>query len=124
MRRKSVIIELISPSIFAKVTANLDLIETHEFDIFELDSLLKNKTLLTMATEIFSRRDYFFKGFIEKDKFTNFIKEITNGYNRNIPYHNDLHAADVFQTLNYMLITSEVNKVNFAYLFINLSIRK
>lgn len=112
MRRESVIIEFISPSIFAKVAANLDLIETHEFDIFELDSLLKNKTLLTITTEIFSRRDYFFKGFIEKDKFTNFIKEITNGYNRNIPYHNDLHAADVFQTMNYIIITSELSKVN------------
>jgi hypothetical protein len=112
MRRESVIIELISPSIFAKVAANLDLIGTHEFDIFELDSLLKNKTLITMATEIFSRRDFFFKGFIDQEKFTNFIKEITNGYNRNIPYHNDLHGADVLQTLNYIIITSEIKKVN------------
>jgi len=63
-----------------------------------------------MATEIFSRWD-FFEGFISQDKFTNFIKEITIGYNRNIAYHNDLHAGDVFQTLNYMLVTSDAKKV-------------
>lgn len=76
---------------------------------------MQRKTLLSMATEIFSRKN-FFDGFIDKVKFTNFINEITKGYDRKIPYHNDLHAGDVFQTLNYILITSEAKKVKKNFL--------
>ena len=63
-----------------------------------MDSLLQNKTLSSMATEIFSRRNYFDE-FIDEEKFSNFIKEITKGYDRQVAYHNDLHAGDVFQIL-------------------------
>ena len=46
------------------------------------------------------------KGFTEREKYINFINEITQGYNRKIVYHNDLHETDVLQT-TFILITKE-----------------
>jgi hypothetical protein len=100
----------ISPSIYAKVSANLSLIETYEFSIFELDNLLEKNTLFSMASEIFSRKN-FFESMIPEDKFTSFMKEITNGYSRKVFYHNDLHAGDVFQTLNLIICEGKMQKV-------------
>ena len=36
-----------------------------------------------------------------------FVNEISKGYDRNITYHNDLHAADVFQTSYSVIRKSE-----------------
>jgi hypothetical protein len=44
-----------------------------------------------------------FEEIVELDKFKNFINAITNGYDRNIAYHNDIHAADVLHTC-YVLV--------------------
>lgn len=86
------------------------MIETYQFNIFELDQLLEKKTLISMATEIFTRKN-FFEILIPEDKFENFIKEISDGYTRDVQYHNDLHAGDVFQTLNLILKEGEAQKV-------------
>ena len=40
---------------------------------------------------------------VNENTFKSFIGEITNGYSRDIPYHNDLHATDVLQTLYVFL---------------------
>lgn len=43
---------------------------------------------------------YFFDEWISLNKYINFIKEISEGYYRDkSPYHNDIHAADVLQTV-------------------------
>ena len=52
---------------------------------------------------MFNRLNFFEKGLLKEDKYMNFVKEITNGYDRNVTYHNDLHAADVLQT-TYVII--------------------
>ena len=88
----------------------MSLIETYDFDIFELDNLLDKNTLISMANEIFTRRN-FFDVLIPEEKFGKFLKEITNGYSRSVKYHNDLHGADVFQTLNIILSEANVQKV-------------
>jgi len=48
------------------------------------------------------------------------VNEITSGYSRKIPYHNDMHATDVLQTV-YILI--EKGKLVDVLIFILNSIR-
>ncbi len=66
----------------------------------------------SMANEIFTRRNYF-DYLIPEDKLVNFIKEMVNGYSRSVPYHNDLHGSDVFQTLNLVLLEGKAQEVIF-----------
>ena len=40
---------------------------------------------------------------ITPEKVCNFLREIEKRYNHNIPYHNNVHAADVTQTLHCLL---------------------
>jgi hypothetical protein len=77
-------------------------IEDFDFDIFELDKIAKKNSLYYISREIFDSL-YFFEDLIPENKFKRFITEITNGYSRNVQYHNDLHAADVLQT-TYVLM--------------------
>lgn len=124
-RRGSVVSIFISPSIFAKVSTHLSLIETYDFDIFELNELLDKNIMQSMAKEIFTRRN-FFDYLIPEDKFDNFVNEMVKGYSRSVQYHNDLHSCDVFQTLNLILLEGKAQKVIqllFYYKFIFLEIR-
>ena len=72
-------------------------LEDFDFDIFELDKIAKRNSLYYISREIFDSL-YFFEHLIPENKFKRFITEITNGYSRDVQYHNDLHAADVLQT--------------------------
>lgn len=85
-----------------EVTKIIDIIgkiDTFSFDIFALNSLVESKTMTYVAYEIFSRLNYFDMLIKDENKFKGFINQMTEGYSRKIPYHNDLHATDVFQTL-------------------------
>lgn len=113
-KRGSVSTFFVSPSIFAKVSTHLSLIETYDFNIFDLNELLDKNTMQSIAKEIFTRRDYL-DNLIPEDKFVNFINEMVKGYSRSVQYHNDLHGSDVFQTLNLILIEGKAQKVNFNY---------
>jgi hypothetical protein len=117
-RRGSVVPIFISPSIFAKVTSHLSLIETYDFDIFELNELLDKNIMQSIAKEIFTRRN-FFDYLIPEDKFDNFVNEMVKGYSRSVQYHNDLHGCDVFQTLNLILLEGKAQKVLYFNLIIN-----
>lgn len=88
----------ITENILSRVKSNLSTIESFDYNIFDLDDLLEKQTLTYLSLEIFERLGYFEQRLLQEDKFRNFIKEITMGYDRNITYHNDLHAADVLQT--------------------------
>lgn len=69
-----------------------------DFDIFELDRLVGRRLLSLMSHEIFERY-LLFEELVNEDKFKSFINAITHGYTREIVYHNDIHAADVLQTI-------------------------
>ena len=63
------------------------------------------KGSLFVAEEIIDRLDIVKSEIIERDILKNFLTEIVENYSReNAYYHNDLHAADVMQTLYTMLI--------------------
>ena len=74
------------------------LIDSPMFDIFSLNDIKRENTSIIIATEILNRLEYTIK--IDENILNNFIKTIANGYDKiNAIYHNDLHAADVMQTL-------------------------
>lgn len=78
-------------------------IDNFDYNIFDLDDLLDRQTLTVLSTQIMQKFNYFEERLLREDKFRNFMKEITNGYDRNVTYHNDLHAGDVLQT-TYVII--------------------
>jgi hypothetical protein len=74
------------------------LIDSPMFDIFSLNDIQRENTSIVIATEILNRLEYTIK--VDENIINNFIKTIANGYDKiNAIYHNDLHAADVMQTL-------------------------
>ena len=67
-----------------------------------MKKICKEKTLNHVAYEILSNFQFF--DFIDERNLKNFMNEIANNYCVNCPYHNEIHAADVMQTM-YVIIT-------------------
>ena len=86
-----------SNSLYEENLNELFNIEDKDFNIFEFENKVgKENTLPLISNYIF---DYFnFGDVINKEKYINWCKKITEGYNRNNPYHTDLHAADITHT--------------------------
>ena len=105
----NLIIKKLNPELSIKITNILSKIDSPDFDIFSLDSLTEAKGSLFVAEEIIDRLDIVKSDIFERDILKNFLNEIIEGYSRiNAYYHNDLHAADVMQTLYTMLIKGNV----------------
>ena len=99
------IIKKLNPELSIKITNILSKIDSPDFDIFSLDSLTDAKGSLFVAEEIIDRLDIVKSEIIERDILKNFLTEIVENYSReNAYHHNNLHAADVMQTLYTMLI--------------------
>lgn len=81
-----------------KVREKLTNISNFDFNIFELEALVKDKTLMTVSNAVFKRMDMFSSDLINENMLLDFVKEISNGYSSSVPYHNQVHAADVLQT--------------------------
>lgn len=79
-----------------------DRIETWNFDIFGVDKLTKGRPLLFVAVSLFRKYDLMSKFKISPGTLRNFLSVIEDGYLDN-PYHNKNHAADVMQTVHFLL---------------------
>ena len=89
----------------AKLITMMSRIEYPDFDIFELDELMSEKASVLIANEILKRVDFGRSGMIDMGVLRNFIVKVVDSYSRtNALYHNDLHAADVMQTLFTMMM--------------------
>ena len=85
-------------------------IEDPSFNIHKLEEAVgQENTLSTVSCYIFISLGLY--SMINYSYFENFIAEITKGYYRSNPYHNDLHAADVEQTCYLYLICGNVKEV-------------
>ncbi len=111
----------IKPEIFDSVSGNikrkeLEKIDNPSFNIFEIDS---NNTMILkdITKEIFQRTDL--TSLIDESKMNFFFKEVVSGYYRTNSYHNDIHAADVLQTVFVMLQKGKLDIVSvlLKYLF-------
>ena len=73
------------------------------FDIFELDKVSEGRPLQTLGW-VLLKKDYQLASHfgISLTKLATFLKVMEDSYKDN-PYHNKIHAADVLQTVHYML---------------------
>ena len=76
----------------------------YNFNIFELEALVKDKLMEVVTNHLFAKIGLFSNELLKEDSLADFAKEISNGYN-NVPYHNYIHAVDVTQT-SFMIVTS------------------
>lgn len=95
-----------------KIKDKLSTCDNFNFNLFELESLIKEKTFEVLSHYIFQKLDYFELGYFDEGSFKTFASEIAEGYLK-IPYHNSLHACDVFQTTYILLVTTQLYEVNF-----------
>jgi len=91
-----------SNDIIVKVTQQLEQVGDPNFNIFDLNEHVERKTLSYISNAIFQAADL--DSMYDREIWNNFTKAITEGYSRDVPYHNDLHAADVLQT-GYVIIS-------------------
>ena len=98
--KKSSSKNLINYSLSEKNLNELYNIDDKDFEIFQFENKVgRENTLPLIGNYIFN---YFnFGEIINKTKFKNWCKKISEGYNRKNPYHTDLHAADITHT-NYI----------------------
>jgi|LauGreDrversion4_2_1035121.scaffolds.fasta_scaffold601477_3 hypothetical protein len=101
----------LSPSVQVNLNKNLCTIENLDYNIFELNELVETQSLSILSLEIFKKLDYFNKKLLNEDRLKKFVDKVSKGYDRNVTYHNDLHAADVLQTSFAILRNSETIKV-------------
>ena len=103
-RRKSTRQELNNNNLIVKLRKlgadpliNLDF-ESDKFNIFEFEKLIgKDNILPAISVYVFNYNELF--DLIPYQKFENCVYNIAKGYHRENPYHTDLHAADMLQTI-------------------------
>ena len=71
------------------------------FDIFELERVCKHP-LKFAAYSIFEKYDFKAAFSLDKTALERFLCSVESGYHAN-RYHNNLHGADVLQTMHYFL---------------------
>ena len=94
-------------TILQQVKTNLATIDNFDYNIFDLNDLVETQSMTFMSIEIFTRLNFFNHKILDEEVLRKFVNEISKGYDRNITYHNDLHAADVFQTSYSVIRKSE-----------------
>eukprot|EP00002_Diphylleia_rotans_P002468 TRINITY_DN1155_c0_g1_i2.p1 TRINITY_DN1155_c0_g1~~TRINITY_DN1155_c0_g1_i2.p1 ORF type:complete len:770 (-),score=192.75 TRINITY_DN1155_c0_g1_i2:478-2787(-) len=80
------------------------------WDVFELNSLTHGRPLYFVAMYLFKKYDFLAKFKIDEVKLQNFFKAIEDGYGKKIPYHNNMHAADVLLSVNFLLTNGKIKE--------------
>jgi hypothetical protein len=80
-----------------------------EFDIFSFSDTCQGAPLSTLMMYYFHSLQISSKFPIDDRTFQNFSSLIERGYN-DVPYHNNIHAADVMQCVYYFLTASDFSK--------------
>eukprot|EP00002_Diphylleia_rotans_P016194 TRINITY_DN3149_c0_g1_i3.p1 TRINITY_DN3149_c0_g1~~TRINITY_DN3149_c0_g1_i3.p1 ORF type:complete len:782 (+),score=144.11 TRINITY_DN3149_c0_g1_i3:43-2388(+) len=76
------------------------------WDVFELNVITQGRALQIVAVHLFRKHKFVSKFKIDEEKMINFFAAIEGGYGKKIPYHNNMHAADVLLSVEHLL-TSE-----------------
>lgn len=95
-----------------KMSDKLSKLFGFDCNIFEIEDSLKQKTLPTVSSRIFSHLNYFEIDLIREKVFYSFAEELAAGYSRTVVYHNDIHAIDVFQTCFNFINKSDIDEVS------------
>ena len=97
-KRRSLNEEICRNKIFLKLNEENINLESENFNIFDFEKKIGKENILpAISVYIFNYKELF--EIIPYEKFEHFVYEIRKGYKRENPYHNDLHAADMLQSL-------------------------
>ncbi|CAB4062235.1 PDE4 [Lepeophtheirus salmonis] len=72
-------------------------------DLFKIAEFSESRPLTVVAYTIFKERDLFNTFQIPVCTFLTFLTALEEHYLKDVPYHNNLHAADVTQSINVLL---------------------
>jgi calcium/calmodulin-dependent 3',5'-cyclic nucleotide phosphodiesterase len=85
-------------------------IDTLSFNIFNfIDKVGHNNTLPLISYHILKHHGVLEE--LDSETLEKFIREITLGYKKTNPYHNDIHAADTLQMAHFILLASDVKRI-------------
>ena len=109
-RRNTLNPELLKSGIMNRINEDLLDFESPNFNIFKLEEKVGRDNILPVTSiYIFSSLGLF--SIIDYTKFEPFIFRVASGYHRQNPYHTDLHAADVCQSLLVYTLFGNLQKV-------------
>eukprot|EP00755_Sulcionema_specki_P025448 Sspe_Gene.15686::Locus_5466_Transcript_1_1_Confidence_1.000_Length_4322::g.15686::m.15686/K13293/PDE4; cAMP-specific phosphodiesterase 4 len=97
---------------------DLEGLDSINFNVFEATRTCEDHggVLLQVAMNIFAKYRFFTKYFSTQESYQRliqFLSKIQAGYHKDNPYHNHIHAADVLQTLHWMInATGIVTKIS------------
>lgn len=74
-----------------------------DFDIFKFNQLTEGRPLYFAGQALFRAHNLIQKFSIDERKLHNFLKLVEDGYHKDNPYHNNIHAADVAITLDFLV---------------------
>ena len=98
LRRNTLNPELLKSGIMNRINEDLLDFESPNFNIFKLEEKVGRDNILPVTTTyVFASLGLF--SIIDYTKFEPFIFRVASGYHRQNPYHTDLHAADMVQSL-------------------------
>ncbi|KAM9380464.1 dual specificity calcium/calmodulin-dependent 3',5'-cyclic nucleotide phosphodiesterase 1A [Phaethornis superciliosus] len=101
-RRTSSMVGLAYP---AEVIVTFKDVDKWSFDVFALNKASGEHSLKFMMYELFTRYDLLSRFKIPVPNLISFAEALEVGYNKyKNPYHNLIHAADVTQTVHYIMI--------------------
>ena len=109
-RRNTLNPELLKSGIMNRINEDLLDFESHNFNIFKLEEKVGRDNILPV-TSIYAFSSLGLFAIIDYTKFEPFIFRVANGYHRQNPYHTDLHAADMVQSLLVYSLFGNLQKV-------------
>ncbi len=110
VRRNTLNPELLKSGIMNRINEDLLDFESPKFNIFKLEEKVGRDNILPVTTTyVFASLGLF--SIIDYTKFEPFIFRVASGYHRQNPYHTDLHAADMVQSLLVYSIYGSLQKV-------------
>jgi len=85
-------------------------IDDWNFDVFDANEFSGGRPLSMITSAVFRKHNLFeLITDLEESTVLSFVTSIENGYHIKNPYHNRIHAADVVQTLHYLLTCNELH---------------
>eukprot|EP00286_Rhodomonas_abbreviata_P002253 CAMPEP_0181347584 /NCGR_PEP_ID=MMETSP1101-20121128/33957_1 /TAXON_ID=46948 /ORGANISM="Rhodomonas abbreviata, Strain Caron Lab Isolate" /LENGTH=435 /DNA_ID=CAMNT_0023459809 /DNA_START=408 /DNA_END=1715 /DNA_ORIENTATION=- len=79
------------------------------WDVFELQEVTEGRALQTLAWHLFHSWGLVEKFHFDEKVLQNFLQFVESSYNDN-DFHNSTHAADVLQSVHYMLATAGLHR--------------
>ena len=109
-RRNTLNPELLKSGIMNRINEDLVDFESQNFNLFKLEEKVGRDNILPVTSiYVFSSLGLF--SIIDYTKFEPFIFRVASGYHRHNPYHTDLHAADIVQSLLVYCLFGNLQKV-------------